>query len=130
MILSTDCINLILEADGKALATMNSDAPHVVPVSSVKVIDNKIVLVNYFFGKTLENILANPNVSLAVWQGLKGYQIKSVAEYQTEGEIFKIVKEWIGEILPDRLVKGVIILTPTEIFDVSAGSNAGNRVSE
>ncbi len=125
------CIDILLQADGKALATYSPEAGlHVVPVSSIKVVGDTIVLVNYFFGQTLKNLEENPHVSLAAWKGLEGYQIKATAEYKTEGEIFVDVVAWIKETIPSRVVKGVLLLTPTKITDVSAdASRAGQIVS-
>jgi predicted pyridoxine 5'-phosphate oxidase superfamily flavin-nucleotide-binding protein len=91
-----------------------------VPVSKIKVTDNKIWLVNYFMGKTIENIRQNPSVSLACWQGLEGYQIKGEVEYLTEGEIFSAMVEEAATEYPDRTVQGVLVLTAKELFDVSA----------
>ncbi len=125
------CEAMVLQADGKALATLSVDNEvNVVPVSSVRIIDGKIVLVNYFFGKTLENIEQNPAVSLACWKGLEGYQIKALAGYETEGKMFEEIKAWINEILPERLVKGVLVLTPMAVFDVSANATRAGRVVE
>lgn len=121
--------DLILNADGKALGTYGPEGLNVVPVSSVKIREDKIILVNYFFGKTLENIKENKEVSLSAWKGLEGFQIKAEAEYQEEGDLFQEITAWIKDTLPDRIVKGVLILSPKEIFDVSAGSNAGTKIS-
>jgi predicted pyridoxine 5'-phosphate oxidase superfamily flavin-nucleotide-binding protein len=119
----------LLEAEAKALATYSSaDGVSVVPVSSVRVIGGKIVLVNYFFGQTLRNIEENPDVAMTFWSGLSGYRIKAKAEYKTKGEVFDEVVGWIQETLPTRVVKGVVILTPTALFDISAGPEAGKRV--
>lgn len=112
--------DFILSANSKALSTIS---PHgvlnVVPVSSINVFDGKIVLVNYFMEKTLLNILSNDQVALVAWSGMIGYQIKGKAEYQTSGEIFEKVVSWIKETIPDRVVKGVIVISPTEIFDIA-----------
>lgn len=128
--LSIDCAEMILSATGKALATYGNGEVHVVPISSVRVVDGKIQLVNYFFGQTLRNLVIDPRVSLAVWKGLEGYQIKALAKYETEGEAFEEITAWIKETLPDRVVKGVVILTPEKIYDVSADSTrAGFEVN-
>jgi uncharacterized protein len=119
----------LLKAEGKALATYSkAEGVSVVPVSSVRVMDNKIVLVNYFFGQTVCNIEENPDVALTFWTGLKGYRIKATAKHQTEGSIFDEVVGWIKETIPSRVVKGVLILTPVAVYDISAGSEAGKKV--
>jgi len=125
------CIDILLQADGKALATYSMESGvHVVPVSSIKIIDDQIVLANYFFGQTLKNIEENPRVSLVAWKGLEGYQVKATVEYRTDGAIFDDVVAWIKETIPSRVVKGVLLLTPTVITDVSAdGARAGKVVS-
>jgi hypothetical protein len=119
----------LLEAEAKALATYSeADGVSVVPVSSVRVIGGKIVLVNYFFGQTVRNIEENPDVALTFWSGLSGYRLKAKATYETEGDVFDEVVGWIKDTLPTRVVKGVVILAPTALFDISAGPEAGKQV--
>ncbi len=111
---------IILNAEGKALATSADDGLHVVPVSTVKIHEGKILLVDYFMGKTIKNISSNPKVALACWRGLGGYQIKGEVEYITEGEVFDETKAWAEELFPDRQVKGILLITVQEVYDVSA----------
>ena len=118
--LTEEMIQMIEGAEGKALATYVPGCLHVVPVSTVKVMENTIILVNYFMGKTLENIQENPDVSLACWQGLEGIQVKAQVAYETKGKTFDETAAWVKEILPDRVVKGVLVLSPYEVYDVSA----------
>ena len=120
---------MILHAESKALGTMASGVINVVPVSTITIIDDEIILVDYFMRKTIANLKENPRVSLACWKGLEGYQIKALVRYKTEGDIFSQITDWITEILPERVVKGVLILTPEEIYDISAGiANPGERI--
>ena len=129
MKLTEQMIDIIENAEGKALATATPGCLHVVPVSTVKVKDNKIILVNYFMGKTLENIHVNPDVSLACWRGLEGFQIKANVEYLTDGDEMDAMKLLVAEILPDRIVQGILVLTPYEVYDVSATiSRPGTKV--
>ncbi len=109
----------LLAADSKALATNGSHGLNVVPVSSIRIVDGKIWLINYFFKKTLENILAQPDVALVGWKGFEGYQVHGTVEYVTDGELFEDAKEWVAERLPDRVVKGLLIITPKEVYDIS-----------
>jgi len=124
------CEEFILQADAKALATFSTQSgAHVVPVSTVKIVDNDIVLINYFFGQTLKNLRENSEVALACWKGLAGYQVKATARYEEEGELFDSIKSWVAEILPDRVVKGIVILKPKSVFDISADAEkAGKEV--
>jgi predicted pyridoxine 5'-phosphate oxidase superfamily flavin-nucleotide-binding protein len=131
MSLSAFCREILETADGKALATYSSvTGVNVVPVSSIRVEGDEIVLVNYFFAKTLANIAEDPNVSLAAWKGLSGCQIKATARYETQGERFDSVVAWIKETIPSRVVKGVLIMTPLHCYDVSAGPEAGKEIED
>ncbi|MEI6352872.1 MAG: flavin-nucleotide-binding protein [Candidatus Nomurabacteria bacterium] len=112
----------LLNAESKALATFG-DEINVVPVSSIKIEGDEIWLVDYFMKKTKENILKNKNVSLVAWTGLFGYQIKGEMNYETEGEKFEKAVSWISEILPERKVKGILILKPKEVFDIAPTKN-------
>ncbi len=109
----------ILSAEAKALATYANGSLNVIPVSSIKIVDGKIWLINYFMHKTLVNILKDGNVALVCWRKMMGYQIKGKVSYVIGGQDFDKATEWIKSILPERVVKGLIILTPEEIHDVS-----------
>lgn len=111
--------NFILSADAKALATYANGNLNVIPVSSIRIINGNIWLVNYFMDKTLSNILENKNVALVCWRKMLGYQIKGVVSYVTKGDDFNEAVNWIKSILPERVVIGLIILTPDKIFDIS-----------
>lgn len=109
----------ILSAEAKALATYSNDNLNVVPVSSIKIMEGKIWLINYFMDKTISNILDNNNVAFVCWRKMMGYQIKGVISYVASGQDFDEAVKWIKSILPDRVVKGLIIITPNEIHDIS-----------
>ncbi len=109
----------ILSAESKALATYANGILNVVPVSSIKIVDGKVWLINYFMDKTLANILDNKSVAIVCWRKMMGYQIKGRVHYETQGENFDLAVRWIKEILPERLVKGLIVLEPQEIYDIS-----------
>jgi hypothetical protein len=119
MELSQEITSILLDAEAKALASASKNDVNVVPVSSVKVVENEIWLINYFFDKTLYNIQQNPNVALTFWKGLKGYQIKAETKYITEGNKFKKATDWISEIHPNRIVKGLLVLDTVDVFDIS-----------
>lgn len=85
----------------------------------MKIIEDKIVLVNYFMEKTLENILSNDNIALVAWSEMAGYQVKGKVEYRTSGDTFDMVTNWIRETIPGRVVKGILIIEPAEVYDIS-----------
>jgi len=111
--------DFILSADAKALATYTQDTVNVIPVSSITVRDGKIWLINYFMDKTVANITTNKKVALVCWRKMMGYQIKGEASYSTAGPDFDEAVAWIQSILPDRIVKGLISITPEEIYDIA-----------
>lgn len=113
----------ILNSTAKALATLGKNGLNVVPVSSLKVVDDEIWLINYFMDKTVENIKENNKVALVCWNKMFGYQIKGEVEYFENGEKFDEAVIWIKEILPDRIVKGLVVLKPEEIFDIAPTKN-------
>ena len=111
--------DIILDADSKAIATLSKEGEiNVVPVSSVLIDQEKIWLFDYFMKKTVENIKQNPNVALVVWQDMKGWQIKGNASYVVEGDNFEKAKLWVGQNQSDRVLKGLIVISPEEFFDV------------
>jgi len=118
---SDEIKELLLSAPSKALATNDKTGTNinVVPVSSVKIVEDKIWLIDYFFSKTKSNLKNNPNVALVFWSGLKGYQIKGKIAYLTQGDDFETATKWIATIHPNRIVKGLLVLTSQEIFDIS-----------
>lgn len=110
----------LLQAKSKALGTISKDGVcNVVPVSTIKIVTGKIILVNYFMDKTLANILENNHVTLVAWSDMYGYQVKGVAEYKTSGNWFNEIVVWVKEILPERIVKGIIIIDPKEVYDIA-----------
>lgn len=120
----------ILSAESRALATYANGNLNVVPVSSIKIVAGKIWLINYFMEKTLENILKNGNIALVCWGKMMGYQIKGKAFYVTEGQDFDEATKWIKSVLPKRVVKGLIILTPEEIYDISPTKDTKEKFLE
>lgn len=114
-------VEALLNAEAKALATHGPNGLNVVPVSSVLFADGKIWLFNYFFKKTLSNILQEPEASLVFWSGLKGYQVKSTAMHYTTGFLFEEATRWVAKNHPTRVLKGLLILEPRELHDISVG---------
>ncbi len=115
----------ILSATGKALATSGPQGLNVVPVSVLKIEDDKIVLFDFFMNKSVANIKSNGQIALTCWQGLSGLQIKGDALYINTGLSYETQKEEMKRQFPDRNLNGLIVITPKEIYDISAGDKAG-----
>ena len=119
MELSPTIADALLHAESKALATTGHHGVNVVPVSTVRVEGGNILLMNYFLKKTLSNILDQPQVALAFWSKLEGYQIKGTVVYIDSGVRFEEAKQWVTENVSNRTLRGLLILTPEEVCSVS-----------
>lgn len=121
---------LLETAPNKALATYSDqNGINAVPVSVVKFSNElEIVLINFFMGKTIDNIIENNSVSLVAWDDMEGYQIKGTCDYIINGDLFSEITEWAGVTFPDRSVNGLIRIKPKEIYNVSPLNNPGERI--
>lgn len=129
-LLTPTVIAQIEVATTKAFATYGEDGINVVPVSVVVIEDGTICLYNFFMGKTVKNLRNNPRVALVCWQGLEGIQIKGEAQYETGGPRFEAAVVEMTERFPDRVLSGVIVISPMQIYDVSAeAGRAGALIS-
>ncbi len=124
MIQGTLVADIIMQATAKALATYWSQGINVVPVSSIKIVDDTIRLVDYFMEKTSQNIQSYTDVSLVCRKDMMGYQIKASAEYLQVGDRYEQACKWILPIHPERKVKGLIVLHPSEIYDIAPMKNS------
>lgn len=121
MSLSTKIAKTLTDATAKALATTGEHGINVVPVSILKVNDDSIWLFDFFMDKTITNITTNTDVALTAWTDMIGVQIKAVATYHTEGAEFDAAVAWVKTQNPDRVTRGLLILKPTAVFDISPG---------
>jgi predicted pyridoxine 5'-phosphate oxidase superfamily flavin-nucleotide-binding protein len=119
MKLKESVVDAIMNADAKALATCNIDEVNVVPVSTVRVVDDTIWLMNYFMGKTLENVYRNPRAALACWKGLQGIKVQGNVTVHADGALFVEAVAFVAAVAPTRVLKSVLVLTPTAIYDVT-----------
>jgi len=107
--------------------------PNVVPVSAVRLLDDETVLISdQFFKKTLSNLKENPHVALSFWKEVEGYQIKGEVQIVTAGKLFDETAAWIKKMGEDLGLplksKGAVLLNIKEIFSVSPGPEAGNKL--
>ena len=89
--------------------------PNAVWVLCVKKLDNqRILIANNFFYKTLENILAGSSGSLLfIAPEREAYQIKGSLEYHTEGPIYDDMKAWLD---PKFAGLGAVVLNIDAIY--------------
>ncbi len=113
--------DVLFTAAAKAFATYGNTGINVVPVSMIRVNDDTIWLFDFFMDKTVQNLDVKAPVALTAWTDMKGIQVKADAQYITGGDEFTEAVAWVKEQNPARVVKGLIILTPTKIHDISPG---------
>jgi len=114
-----------------AFSTADKDGkPNVVAIASKKIVnDNTIWVIDTYFKKTKENLLQNNKVAIAMWKRSRGYQIKGIAKYYSEGPIFEEAKNWILKLKPQKIVKGVVEIKVTEIYSITPTyEKAGKRI--
>lgn len=124
----SDITEIIKKADAKALATYGLHGVNVVPVSVVTVLDESIHLYDFFMGKTVENLRHSPQIAFTAWSGLVGVQVKATATYHDSGVEFEEAVLSMKDKFPDRVLRGLIKLTPTVVYDVSAGLDTAGVV--
>ncbi|MEK7639042.1 MAG: pyridoxamine 5'-phosphate oxidase family protein [Patescibacteria group bacterium] len=108
-------------ASAKALASNGKAGLNVVPVSMLKVNDDSLWLFDFFMDKTALNIKENPEVALTCWNTMIGAQMKGTVTYVESGDVLAAGVAFVKEQNPARVVKAVLVFTPTAIFDISPG---------
>ncbi len=133
--MTKEIMDLFQKAPATVFATSSPDGkPNAVPIGAKKIIDDETILISdQFFGKTLENMKANPRVSVTFWEGHNGYQIKGRVTIETSGARFEETARWIDE-MSKRIgaplkSKGAVILCVEEIYSVNPGPDAGKRIA-
>ncbi len=110
----------ITSASAYALATVGPHGVNVVPVSVVEVVGDEIHLFNFFMHKTVDNLCTDQQVAFSCWNGLSGVQVKAIAAYVTEGELYEAAVDTMKTRFPERTLAGVIVLKPVSVYDISA----------
>jgi predicted pyridoxine 5'-phosphate oxidase superfamily flavin-nucleotide-binding protein len=121
MLFSPTITETLANAQAKALATNGPAGLNVVPVSMIRVRDDSIWLFDFFMDKTVVNIQAEPTVALTAWSNTTGIQVKGIADYQISGDEFDQAVTWVYQQNPERIVRGLISVSPIALFDISLG---------
>ena len=117
------------------VATANKEGlPNAVPVTMKKIINDETVLIAAnFMKKTLDNMKENPQVAITLWDKLEGYQLKGVVSVETSGQTFEETAAWVEErakaLNMPLKAKGAVVFKINEIYSVSPGPNAGEKLS-
>ena len=108
------------------LATCAGGEPNVVPVAFKDVTDDgKLIVGDVFLETTLRNLRENGNriaVSAYDAKTLEGYQIKGVAEYQTDGAVVDTFKKIVEQTFDGAATaKGALVITPERVIVTTPG---------
>jgi len=127
----TDEMKEAIEKNLVFVATASSDGtPNVVPIGFTRPIDNKrILIVDVFMKKTIDNLEENPKVSLIVQNAKEHpYQFKGTAEAFKSGKFFEEAVEWAQNVMSEVEPKSAVLVTIKEIYSVKPGPDAGKRI--
>lgn len=121
---------LLKETDIWVLATADRKGmPNAVPILFVKLMDNdRLLLVDNFMKKTVDNIGVNPSVAVSVWKDKTGYQFKGKARIETSGANFEAGEKTVKDKKPDLTPKGVVLVDIDSIYITSPGPDAGKEI--
>lgn len=122
---------LMTEEPVCVMATADSSGiPNAVPIHYTDIIgDDRIMLVDNFMNKTLENIRQNPNVSISVWHAKTGFQFKGKAVHETSGANFEAGVALVKKEKPEGSPKGVVVVEIDSVYSTSPGPGAGDKLA-
>lgn len=125
--MTAEMTNLLDKTGIWVLATADaSGTPNAVPIHyTSRLDDGRLLLVDNFMRKTLDNIRANSSVSVSVWEGSTGFQFKGRASIETDGAHMEAGRAMVK----NRTPKGVVLVEVTEIYSTSPGPEAGSRLA-
>jgi len=117
-----------------AFSTTNKNGtPNVVAIAFKRILDDATIWVlDTHFKKTKENILQNNKAAIAFWskEEKRGYQIKGVATYHSEGKLFEEAVNWAKLKGKGKPTKGVVEIKVTEVYSITPSyEEAGKRIA-
>lgn len=114
----------------KVLSTVSpTGEPHSIVCGSLMVADDNetIIVGEVYMYRAAENLDRDPRAEFLVWKGKDAYSIKAVQTGRhTSGHIFERMEHALGKM--NMTVVAVRTFRVEEVWDESAGHNAGKRV--
>ena len=114
----------------KTLTSVSADGvPHSVVIGSTLSPQPDLICAAEIMMKTTsKNLQENPIAVVLVVKGMRSYQIiTKVIGHQTEGVLFNKIKTEIEK--KGLICRGVWMFDPIEIYEQSAGPNAGKKIA-
>lgn len=104
--------------------------PNVCLMGFVKAKDDETLLMaNVFWKKTEANLRDNPKAAVSAYMPPKAYQIKGSVELIDKGPMMDEVVEWVSSKMANLKPKGAALLHVEEIYSVTPGPSAGERIA-
>lgn len=95
--------------------------------------DETVYLSDQFFKKTLDNVLANPKVSILFWSGIEAYELYGTARYVNAGDEFLEQKAWVDAAFESKSMpmraKGGCFVHVEEVYSSTPGPTAGEKLA-
>jgi len=133
MRIPTDIQEVMNEDRAFVFATASKSAIPNINVIGIKQIedDETVLLADNYFNKTLANIKENTEAAILTKNAEKKlwYQLKGTCQYINEGPRYEKFKEWVKSKRETFPAKGMVIFKVKQIYNTSAGPDAGKPIN-
>jgi predicted pyridoxine 5'-phosphate oxidase superfamily flavin-nucleotide-binding protein len=126
-----EVVKLLVRACSRYMCALGTSSPegkpNVVPIGYIKFFEGKLLLADFYFTKTRENIIKNPRVTVTCWdpETFEGYQLKGRVSIDT-GRYYEVVAENLRG-TPWR-PRAAVVVEVEEIYTVKPGEY-GRRIA-
>jgi len=133
MRIPTDIQEVMNEDRAFVFATASKSAIPNINVIGIKQIedDETVLLADNYFDKTLANLKVNSEAAILTKNAEKKlwYQLKGTCQYINEGPRYEKFKEWVKSKRETFPAKGMVIFKVKQIYNTSAGPDAGKPIN-
>ena len=133
MRIPTDIQEVMNEDRAFVFATASKSAIPNINVIGIKQIedDETVLLADNYFDKTLANLKVNSEAAILTKNAEKKlwYQLKGTCQYVNEGPEYEKFKEWVKSKRETFPAKGMVIFKVKQIYNTSAGPDAGKPIN-
>ena len=133
MRIPTDIQEVMNEDRAFVFATASKSAIPNINVIGIKQIedDETVLLADNYFDKTLANLKVNSEAAMLTKNAEKKlwYQLKGTCQYINEGPRYEKFKEWVKSKRETFPAKGMVIFKVKQIYNTSAGPDAGKPIN-
>jgi len=125
--------NVMNEDKAFSFATASKEGSPNINVIGIKKIedDETVLLADNFFDKTLANLKQNSEAAILTKkpEDKLWYQLKGTCQYVNEGPQYEEFKKWVKSKKETLPAKGMVIFKVKQIYNTTAGPNAGKPIA-